>query len=147
MSLLLEAQGERRAGLHHRRLERRFLRHAEPAVVRRHEDEAEIVHIAVVAARLERLRVPDGLLTPPAAVRARLRFARVHDPKHAGQKAVAPVRPGLTGVLPEAIHGVHRVEVRVALDETLEPPLHKLHGAAQNIFVNFRLKINHRMPL
>ena len=57
------------------------------------------------------------------------------------------MRPGFASVLPLARHGVHRIKIRVVLDEIAEASFGELHRARKNIFLGFCLKFNHRMPL
>ena len=57
--------------------------------------QAEVVDGTVQLARLQRPGIADGLLAPPARLRAAWGLAGVDDPEHARQEAVAPMSPGL----------------------------------------------------
>jgi len=101
-----------------------------PAAKGGHEDEAEVVHIAVVLARLERLGIAQRLLEPPGCFRTAGRVPLVEDPHHAGQKPVAPAGPGGQIVAPAPPVGVHGVEIGLALDEAAN----LLFGKLQRVF-------------
>ena len=87
------------------------------------------MNVAVHFARLERNGVALGLLSP-----FRVAGAAMENPHHAGQEAVAPVRPGFAVMPPAPLLGVHGVEAGVAFDELADLILCKIEGLFESWF-------------
>src|SRR5580704_11566130 len=108
-----------------------------PAIVGGHEEEAEIVHIAVVLASLNRRAIANGLLQPKFAVIAIVRGPLVKKPHHARQKPFAPIGPNRTFMLPAAIAGIHRIKVRMVFDELANLVAGEAEGLVELLAVGF----------
>src|SRR5262249_38543105 len=106
------------------------------------ENEAQVVHVAVELPRLQRLRIAHGLLPPQLRVRSVGRDA-VQDPEQAWQEAVAPVRPAPAGILPPALHGVHRIEVGMPLDQRAQLLPGEIESVFEQSAVVLSLELNH----
>ena len=130
LAFLLETERHGAARLHDDVLQRALAGQPVPAVVGGHEDEAEVVDVAVHLSRFEGAGIADGLLPPVAAPGAVGGLASGEDPHHAGEEPVAPVCPGFAFVLPAPLAGVHGVEIGVAFDQC--PDL--LPGEREGIF-------------
>src|SRR5260370_40285526 len=114
-----------------------------PTIVSGHEQEPQIVRIAVVFARLQRSCVADGLLQPIFFGGGIASILLVKNPHHAGKKTVAPMRPGGAFMFPAAIVGVHRIEVRMGLDEFTHLLLCKPECIIKKLPVCFKDELNH----
>ncbi len=151
LPVLLEAQRLGFARLNQRLFELGILRQAIPAVIRGHEDEAEIVNIAIVLARGERRGVAHGLFQPEFVIvsggsrGARRQAPAVEDPHHAGKKPVAPVGPYLAFVLPFPFGGVHRIEARMSFDELAHLLLCEPHSVFKERAVRFQDELDHAL--
>ncbi len=100
--------------------------------------------LAVVFADFDRDGVANGLLQPVLAVIAVVRRPFLEKPHHAGQKAFAPVRPNLAFVLPAAVTGVHRIEIRMVLDQLAYLLAGKAESLGEQLAVGFEDELDHR---
>ena len=114
-----------------------------PTIVGGHEQESQIVHFAIVFARLQRKSVADSLLQPIFLGSGIAAILLVKNPHHAGKKAVAPMRPGRTFMLPPAVVGVHRIEVRMGLDQFADLLLGEPECIVKKLPVCFKDELNH----
>src|SRR5262245_44539797 len=69
------------------------------------------------------LRIMFRLLAPPLVFAAQVKL-----PHHAAEEPIGPMRPLLALMPPLPLHGVHREEVGVALNERLDLPLGELQS-------------------
>jgi hypothetical protein len=117
-----------------------------PAVIGGHEQKAQIVHVAIELAQLQWLGIANRLVAPPPS-RSVVRLARSHNPQHAGQKPFTPVRPGLAPVPPLSLHGVHRIEVGIAVDERAQLPACESQRVLVERSVGVAVNLDHdRLP-
>src|ERR1700733_10534458 len=150
LPVLLETQRFGFARLNERVFQLGILREAIPPVIGGHEDEPQIVNVAIVLARRERRGVAHRLLQPefvhgsPRAVSPSGGLVPpVEDPHHSGEKSIAPVGPYLTFVLPLAVGRVHRIEARMSLDDLAHLLLRELHRVFKKCAVRFQDKLDH----
>ena len=126
LALFLEARRQSPAGFDQHVAQGGIVRHAIPAVVGGQKQQTQIVHVAILLARLQGRGVADGVLQPELRFR-RVRLGMfVENPHHAGQEAVGPVRPGRPVVFPFPVGGVQRIELRMLVDQLADLLLREL---------------------
>ena len=139
LPVLLETQRLGFARLNQRILQLGILRQAIPAVIGGHEDEAQIVNVAIMLARRRAewcSEWPAPARICPATTRCRSPHGQVplvEDPHHSGKKSVAPVGPNLAFVLPFAVGGVHRIEARMSLNRACAPAAARTASRLQTV--------------
>ena len=126
-------------------LQLRILGEPIPSVISGHEDEAQIVDVAIMLARCERGGVAHGLLLPVFVSDAGCQVPLVEDPHHSGQKSIAPIGPHLAFVLPFAVGGVHRIEPRMTLHQLAGLLLREPHRVFKKRAVRFQEKLDHAL--
>src|SRR5262245_4548874 len=108
----LAAEGERAARIDQNVTQPRIAGEVIPAEIGREEQKAEVVHIAVKAAPLERPAIALRLLAPKRLLRV-----LVEQTENAGMKAFAAARTALALLAPQALNSVNRVVNRVVYSQ------------------------------
>ncbi len=136
LALLLEAFGQRLAGLDHDVVGLLIFVDVIPTFPGRPEDEAQIVYAAVGLAMLDQTGVMLGPVQP-----IDIGGVLIEQPHLAAQKTFTPVGPGLAIVFPLAVLGVHGEVVRMGLDQVAHLHAGEVHG--HFAFFDKAFSINH----
>jgi hypothetical protein len=100
------------------------------------------VNIVVALPMLQGLAVVNGFVKPEAV------FGLVpnvfgKDPHHAGKESIAPMRPRRTFMFPFTGNRVHRVKIRMILDEPFHLRLREIHCILEQLFIRIVDELNH----
>ena len=118
LTVFSETHGQRPTGLNQNLVQLFVVGQTVPRAIRVQEDEAQVMHVAIVLPVFQQPGIVFSLLPPNGIATSQMEL-----PHHAGQKTAGPIGPQLALVTPAAIDRVDRKEVGMTLCQRGNLPL------------------------